>query len=317
MTRTIVFFGSFQQYSVQVLDALIKHFSVTGVVTTPPKPAGRHLTLTPTEIQRFTEGKNIPVFPLDSLEKVPNELAKPDFIVVAGYGKLIPNDWLSFPKIMAINMHASLLPTYRGGFPAEWAILRGEAQTGTTLVKMSPEFDKGDILAQKYIPIEPSDTRETLYRKLYDLGTQLLVTYLPKIADRTIKPTPQPEGNFFYARRLTRDDGFVPWEFVTKAIEGPSVPFSTIQHYTNVTILKAATEGQGGGMIDVAKWIERALRALSGWPGVWTTVSIKGEEKRLKILSCHLSPVTASLVLDTVQLEGNMPMAFDQAEPPF
>lgn len=237
---TIVFFGSFQSYSVQVLQKLQ---SVIAVVTTPAKPAGRHMVLKKTEVEQFANIKKIPVFTPNTLQDIPKDLKRPDFIVVAGYGKLIPNVWLDFSKIMAVNMHPSLLPAYRGAMPAEWAILRGEKETGVTLVKMSPQFDRGDIIAQQKIPIEPTDTRETLYKKLYDLGGDLLVQTLPG----TIVSKPQPAGDFFYARRLTREDGFVPWE-----------EFKNIQS------------------------LDQKFRALYGWPGVWTTTP---QGKRMKLIS--------------------------------
>ena len=242
----LVFFGSFQHHSVQVLEKLVKHFSVTAVITTPPKPKGRHMELAKTEVQIYSEIKKVPVFTLESLDEIPGDSDRPDFIIVAGYGKLIPNNWLAFPKLMAINMHASLLPHYRGAFPAEWAILRGEKETGITLVAMSPEFDKGEILIQESIPIETNDTHETLYTKLYDLGADLLVENLPKIAAGKITPKQQPPGTFFYARKITRDDGFVPWQEFNKFSET----------------------------------VERKFRAFCGWPGVWTIY--KG--KRLKLI---------------------------------
>src|SRR3990172_644394 len=170
MTPTrVIFFGSFQTYSVQVLSALTEHFRVVAVVTTPAKPQGRHLTVVPTPVEVFARRHTIPVFALDQLEALPKTMPKTDFFVVAGYGKRIPASWLTFPFIMAINVHQSLLPDYRGTFPAEWAILRGEKETGITLIKMSPAFDTGDILVQKSLPVAPDDTRLTLYKKLYDL----------------------------------------------------------------------------------------------------------------------------------------------------
>ncbi len=262
---TIIFFGSFQHYSVQVLEKLVKQFSVTAVITTPPKPAGRHMKLAPTAVEQFARARHIPVLSPEKLDAIPNTLKKPDFIVVAGYGKLIPPTWLELPKIMAINMHPSLLPDYRGAFPAEWAILKGEKKTGVTLVKMSSEFDKGEIVAQQKIPIATDDTRETLYKKLYDLGADVLVEYLPKIKSGSVKSTPQPAGNFFYARRITREDGFVSWEEFKESLS------------TNPSAL------------------DTKFRALTPWPGVWTTTA---QNKRLKLISIK-PPV--------VQLEGKKP----------
>jgi len=254
----IVFFGSFQTYSVQVLNVLAKHFHVSAVVTTPAKPQGRHLTVSVTPVEAFAHSRKIPVFALDKLEAIPERMPKPDFFVVAGYGKRIPASWLTFPKIMAINVHPSLLPRYRGAFPAEWAILKGERETGITLLRMSPEFDTGDILAQKSLPITPDDTRLTLYKKLYCLGADLLVATLPVITAGKIKPKPQPKGNFFYARRLTRQDGCVAWkEFEDTLTNNP-------------------------------RSLDRKFLALVGWPGVWTRLP---QGKRLILLALTPTPL--------------------------
>jgi methionyl-tRNA formyltransferase len=254
----VVFFGSFQAYSVQVLSALTKYFNIVAVVTTPAKPQGRHLTVIPTPVEAFARNHDIPAFALEHLEKMPKTMPNTDFFVVAGYGKRIPASWLTFPNIMAVNVHPSLLPLYRGAFPAEWAILRGEKETGITLLKISPMFDTGDILVQKSLPIAPDDTRLTLYKKLYDLGGKLLIAYLPKIAQRKIAPIPQPAGTYFYARRLTRQDGFVGWkEFREALTSNPNA-------------------------------LERNFRALVGWPGVWTTTP-KG--KRLILVSLMPTPI--------------------------
>jgi methionyl-tRNA formyltransferase len=203
------------------------------------------MTLTETPVSTFAKSKGIPLLEFESLP-----LARPDFLVVAGFGKKITNDWLSLPKKLAINMHPSLLPQYRGAFPAEWAILRGENKTGVTLLKMTESIDQGDILAQKEITIAPEDTRETLYDKLYRLGAHLVIDELRDPHE----PQPQPKGTYFYARRLTREDGFVPWE-----------------------------------KFDIhSKELEIKHRALIGWPGVWTTLP---NGKRLKLIALKPKPI--------------------------
>lgn len=283
----ILFFGSFQDYSVSVLSALVRHFTVTSVVTTPPMPQGRHMTLTHTPVYDWALTHGLPVYPLDSLDIIPASIQVPDFIVTAGYGKLIPPHWLSLPKIMAVNLHPSLLPNYRGRFPAEWAILRGETETGVTLVQMTQEFDKGKILVQTSYPLKPTDTKETVYAALFTLGTDLIVTHLPKIFQGQIHPQVQPQGSFFYARNLTREDGYIPWDECKKMI------------------------------LENSDELDRKIRALSNWPGVWTMVPVLGNRKqetgrkeiRLKILKRVKNPVGNFVYM--VQPEGKKPMSFD------
>lgn len=243
---SVVFFGSFGKYSVIVLDKLLasKIYHLVSVITTPPAPKGRHLKVTKTEVQMYAESHNIPVYTPQTLEAIP-DIPKPDFIIVAGYGKLLPPSWLAFPKTMAINLHPSLLPAYPGRCPAEWAILRGETETGVTLIQMTEKFDAGPILVQEKVPITPDDTRLTLYEKLFTLGADLLVTTLPQIASGQITPKPQTINSQlstvnFYAKQITRQDGFIPWEEYQSQIQNPKSPLYT------------------------------KSRAFAGWPGVWT-----------------------------------------------
>ncbi len=243
---SLVFFGSFQNYSTQTLQKLLnsKLFTITAVVTTPPKP-GNHGVITKTDTHLFCEANNIPVYPLDNLDTIPDSISKPDFIFVAGYGKLIPDIWLNFPKYMAINAHPSLLPNYAGRFPVQWVILKDETYTGVTLIKMTPQFDKGDILAQSKIKILDTDTSSTLYQRLYDLTADMFIDTAPQIIAHKIKPIPQT-GTGFYARQLTKDDGYV-------------TDFNNLNKLT---------------------------RALNPWPGVWTHVIDKNNRKLiLKIIS--------------------------------
>jgi methionyl-tRNA formyltransferase len=315
---SIIFFGSFQSFSNQVLQKLLNHpdlFRVTSVVTTPPRPAGRDQKLTPTETQTFSEEKNIPVFPLENLDnKSPRSLTDiPDFIVVAGYGKLIPPMWLEFPKAAPINVHFSLLPNYPGRFPAEWAILMGEVETGVTIIKMSPEFDKGEIITQEKLPIAPSDTRETVYKKLYDLGGDLAVKVLPLFASGKIKAASQSRTTSpKYARQITREDGFVPLEFLQKALKGEAFEKST-------PLLTEVIKYKRDKRINAAEFIDRILRAFDPWPGVWTVLP---DNRRLKILKGHLEkPLdfkfqisNFKLVVDSLQLEGRSPITCRDAQ---
>ena len=245
---SLVFCGSFQNYSTLTLQKLIdsKQFIINAVITTPPKPGDRGV-ITKTHTHLFCETNNIPVYPLENLEIIPPEIDKPDFILVSGYGKIIPENWLNFPKFMAINAHQSLLPNYAGRFPAQWAILNDEKETGVTLIKMSSQFDKGDILAQSKIDILPTDTSETLYTKLYQLSADIFINNALKLINNQITPIPQTNPGF-YARQLTKEDGYV----------------------TNFNDL------------------DKKIRALNPWPGVWTYVIDQNNKKLiLKILTIN------------------------------
>lgn len=316
----IVFFGSFQNYSVQVLEKLLGRkdlFEVVGVITTPPRPAGRNQRLKPTEVQVFAEKNRFPVFPLETFDKLPEELIdpgnlgnEPDLLVVAGYGKLIPIKWLEFPKIAPINIHFSLLPDYPGRFPAEWTILTGEAKTGVTIIRMSDQFDKGEIYAQAEVPVLKLETRETLYKKLYSRGGDLAVETLPKIGSGVIRPTNQDLSRpHKYARQISREDGFIPWDVLTAAMRGENSGREKVPLFREMEQVKDISD------VSLAELIERTLRAFKGWPGVWTLLrpvnnrasggQATEEGKRIKILEGHLEG--NRLEVGSLQIEGRSP----------
>jgi methionyl-tRNA formyltransferase len=265
---SLVFFGSFQNFSTLTLQKLIdsKQFTINAVITTPPKPGNRGV-ITKTDTHIFCEQNNIKVFPLINLDSIPQEIDKPDFILVSGYGKIIPENWLNFPKVMAINAHQSLLPNYAGRFPAQWVILNDEKETGVTLIKMSAKFDKGDIVAQSKINVLPNDTSETLYTKLYQLSADIFINNALKLINNQITPIPQTNPGF-YARQLTKDDGFVA-------------------NFDN---------------------LDKKIRALNPWPGVWTYINDKNNKKLiLKILT-----LDKNFQPENVLIEGKKPTKWSE-----
>jgi methionyl-tRNA formyltransferase len=276
-------------------------FQVSGVVTTPPQPKGRNLTLIPSEVETFSKLNKIQTFTPENLTVAPSDMIGteiPDFFVVAGYGKLLPESWLNYPKIMAINMHPSLLPKYRGRFPAEWAILNREKETGATLIKMNPKFDQGMILAQSRVNIEPIDTKETLYNKLFKSGAELILETLPQINSGRITPTSQ-SGASSYARGITREDGYIPWEVLQLAMKGiePDKDKTT-------PLMQEIMKNTGENLDQWVYIIDRMLRALLPWPGVWT---IKPDGKRLKLLAANIELRPTRLNLNLVQEESGKP----------
>ncbi len=305
MKYSIIFFGSFQEHSVSVLELLNQNHKVLAVITTPAKPQGRHLEVESSPVEIYAKSKNLPVLTPESLDQTPQELGldQPDFIVVAGYGKLLPSIWLNFPKIAALNIHPSLLPKYKGRFPAEWAILRGETETGVSLINMSEKFDKGEILAQETIPLEDTDTSHNLYKKLFSLAAQMINNSLPFIAENKLQEIPHDSSRkYFYARSLTRDDGFISWETLMEATKGGSLNLQT-----SPPLIKELVNSH---KINIEHWpavIDRMLRALSPWPGVWTT---QPDSKRLKILSGNLDQHPFRFTPTLVQLEGKNPKSW-------
>jgi methionyl-tRNA formyltransferase len=319
----ILFLGSFLQYSAQVLKALneAQELEVVGVVTTPPQPAGRKQELTKTHVHQLAEAKGLPIFTPEKLTAdALAELPEADIMLTAGYGKLLPASWLAFPKIAALNLHFSLLPKYRGANPAEWALLLDENETGVTVIEMSPEFDTGNIVAQAQTRLTHRDTRESVYEKLYALGGQILpeviTTYVQfktngekptATAERqlilTLPPQPQAESSTPYAKRLYREDGFVAWSAVAAALEGKTATVAEL----SPTLQDIATLGK---QAITPAWLERAIRALAGFPGVWTVVKTNKGEKRLKLQAAQLK--AGRLVLEIVQLEGQASAHWNQ-----
>lgn len=323
----ILFFGSFQHYSTKVLKALVEspNINVLGVVTTPPAlvstrkrggPAAGGKTLIKTHTHQWAEKNHLSVFtPTDFTDQETRQITEHvkypiKYFITAGYGKLIPSNWLKIPTAAPLNIHFSLLPKYRGANPAEWAILMGETKTGVTIIKMSEEFDTGPILAQQSITIHPKDTRETLYEKLYHLGGSLITKMLSQ-PNQIEKAKPQPAGSFLYAQRLTRPDGSIAWSTIHKAANGQPL---TRNDFSNGVFGKAlhylAKEKSVLTNRDYLHLLDRAIRAFAGFPGAWTLVSTKKGKVRMKLLSAHLEK--GRFVLDNVQLAGKNPSPFSQ-----
>lgn len=314
---SVIFFGSFLEYSVQVLEKLYRsdQVNIIEVVTTPPRPAGRKQELKKTHVHQFALDHQIPVVTPTNLPSQPTHQLpdQPDLLVVAGYGKLLPQSWLDYPRIAPINIHFSLLPKYRGAMPGEWALLMDEPQTGVSLIEMSPKLDAGNIYAQANYPIKSTHTRESLYHGLYNLGAQLfldtLSVYLEYRSGQVITqptsqsakiylpPQPQPaKTDHIYARLLNKQDSFIPWELITAAMQGKSVAIDDLTPLMQELPTKILTQS------GLAEAIERMVRALAGWPGVWTEIDTDHGKKRLKIHSCRV--VSGKLHLDKVQQEG-------------
>ena len=213
---TIVFFGS-SEFSLASLRACIDSgITISLVITTPDVQKGRGLQTLSTPVKIFALKSNLPVIDPPKLknEEILAQVKKisPDYFVVASYGKMIPSDWLKIPKILAINVHPSLLPKYRGAAPINWSILNGDEETGLSLAEVTNKLDAGDILYQKSFKIDDGETALTLGKKLEDISyTALKETLLKLNAGETPHRTVQDDSKSCYARKLTKEDASIPW----------------------------------------------------------------------------------------------------------
>ena len=216
----VVFMGT-PDFAIPILEALIHSgHDIVGVVTQPDRPLGRKQVLTPPPIKVLAEQHQIPVFQPESIRKDYQPIIdwRPDLIITCAYGQIIPKILLDLPPLGAINVHASLLPKYRGGAPIQWAIINGEKETGITLMYMSEKMDAGDIIAQSKIPIEPTDNYGTLHDKLSRLGAELLMEILPQIEAGTNDRIPQDESLATYAWNIKKEDERIVWDKDAQAV---------------------------------------------------------------------------------------------------
>ena len=208
----LVFCGT-PRFAVPTLDRLVESgFPVRLVVTQPDRPKGRGLELVSSPIKRSALQWGLPILQPEGIKSNADFRSRlsdlnPDAIIVVGYGRIIPQWMLDLPPLGNINLHASLLPKYRGAAPIQWAIARGENVTGVTTMKIDAGLDTGDILLQQEIPIAPDDTAETLGPKLAAVGADLTVATLGSLRGGTIQPRKQDNSKATLAPILKKEDG--------------------------------------------------------------------------------------------------------------
>ncbi|MEE2961330.1 MAG: methionyl-tRNA formyltransferase [Myxococcota bacterium] len=227
-------------FAVPTLREILKDptkFEVILVITQPDKKAGRGRKVLPCPMAKFGESKDLVVAKPKTLRNkdFQEELRQlnPDFIVVAAYGKILPQEVLSIPKFGCINVHASLLPQYRGASPVAHAILGGDSTTGVSIMGMTEGLDEGPIFATNTCKITDNHTRISLTQELAEIGANLLTDTLPAIANGTLQGIPQPEHGSSYARKIDKPDGLL--DFSKSAVD-----------------------------------LERQIRAFNPWPGTFT-----------------------------------------------
>lgn len=238
----IVFMGT-PEFAVPSLEALVAAgHQVVGVFSQPDKPKNRGMKLQPTPVKLCAMVHDLPVYQPTKLRdgtalETIRSLA-PDLIVVAAYGRILPQEILDYPnKYGCINVHSSLLPKYRGAAPIHWSILNGDKETGVTIMHMALALDAGDIISQVKTPIDPDETVEMLHDRLARLGADLLVETVQNIADGTATRTPQDESQVTLAPMLSRElspmdwtkpartlhdqvRGLIPWPSATAELNG-------------------------------------------------------------------------------------------------
>jgi methionyl-tRNA formyltransferase len=236
MEARIVFMGS-PEFALPILQKLAKLYRVVGVVTQPDRPAGRGRQLTSPPIKQLADELHLPAIQPRRLSEPEafDQLQSwsPDLIVVAAFGQILRPAVLDLPKFGCVNVHASLLPRWRGAAPIQAAILHGDQQTGITIMRMDTGVDTGAILSQKAIPVSPHETSGTLAEKLSALGASLLVETLPDYFSGKVTPQPQDDSQATYAPMLKKEDGLLDFS-------------------------RSATE------------LERQIRAYNPWPGAFT-----------------------------------------------
>jgi len=256
MKQKIIFMGT-PKIAEEVLSKLINsEYRPELVITQKDKPVGRKQDVLASPAKLLAEKNNIETFTPDSLkeESVVKKIKdfNPDVIIVVAYGKIIPQSIIDIPKFGVLNIHASLLPKYRGASPIQHAILSGDKITGVTLMQIDEKMDHGPMLAKKEVEISDIDTTETLSEKLSEAGSYLLLEVLPDLFLGKIKPKEQEHEKATLAKILKKEDGEVKEE-------------------------------------QTAKEIERMSRAFYPWPGIYLNLKLKDKELKLKLTKIALA----------------------------
>ena len=219
----VVFMGT-PDFAVGALEAIIAAgHQVEAVVTQPDRPRGRGKEVQITPVKACAMAHEIPVFqPVRVKEKEAVEVLRSygaDIFVVAAFGQLLSEEILAMPKYGCVNIHASLLPKYRGAGPIQWAIVDGEEKTGVTIMQMDKGLDTGDMLMKTEVVIAPGETGDSLHDKLAAAGAELIVEALPKIERGEITPVRQNEEESCYAKRLDKSMGRIDWQLDAKKLD--------------------------------------------------------------------------------------------------
>lgn len=245
----VVFAGT-PDFSVEALRRLAESsHDVVGVLTNPDRPRGRGRDPLPPPVKETALAYDIDVFQPDDVDdpEVVEQLESwnPDVMVVAAYGQILPEEILELPTYGCLNIHASLLPKYRGAAPINWAIVRGETETGVTIMQMDAGLDTGPMLLKKRVDIDPLETGQELHDELAELGAEAIIEALEALEAGGLEATPQDDDEATYAPMLSKSDGAIDWSVSAE---------------------------------DVANHI----RGFNPWPGAYSELRLDGDTKRIK-----------------------------------
>lgn len=273
MSKKVVFMGT-PAFSVPILEGLIKaDYEILYVVTQPDRLVGRKKIVTPPPVKSCALEYQLPVLQPEKIsgssEMETIMAAEPDLIITAAFGQFLPEKLLKAPKFGAINVHASLLPKYRGGAPIHYALINGEKETGITIMEMVKKMDAGAILAQQSLSITEQDDVGTLFDKLSIIGRDLLLATLPDLFAGKITPKPQNEAEATFSPNIQREEEKLSWEKTAQEIDWQvrgmrpfPVAFTTYQSNRlkiwDVSLVSETTDQKPGTIVAINKknfWI--------------------------------------------------------------
>lgn len=286
----IIFMGT-PDFAVDTLEALIEAgHEIVLAVTQPDKPKGRRQTLVAPPVKEAAQAHGIPVFQPERVREpaAVESLKKygPELIVVAAFGQLLPKELLEMPPYGCINVHASLLPKYRGAAPIQWAVLNGDAVTGVTIMRMDVGLDTGDIIAKTEVSIERDDTAGTLFGKLAKAGAALCVQTISDIAAGRAVYTPQDEAAASKVGQISRRDGEIDFTRPARAIEcqvrglNPWPGAYTTFHGRTLKIWNADVKEGGSAAAGTVVFLEKDCFGVQTGDGILVCREVQPEGKK-------------------------------------
>lgn len=302
----VIFMGT-PDFSTKVLEMLIAEHDVIAVVTQPDRPVGRKRVLTPPPVKEVAIKHGLPVYQPEKLAQS-SELEQlidleADLIVTAAFGQILPESLLNAPELGAINVHASLLPKYRGGAPIHQAIMDGQTETGISIMYMVKKLDAGDIISQQAIEIEHQDDVGTMHDKLSFLGAELLKETLPSIINGTNNRITQNESEASFATNISREQEKIDWyqsaEVIYNHIRGLSpwpVAYTVIDDGNMKVYASRIEKGKTGEPGTIIETTKKAIIVATGSDDAIALTDIQVAGKKRMLTANYLSGVQTSLV---------------------